>query len=201
MKEKIYQSLKQAYSNLGLSDDILQGHAEALDATGFVTDENLATIIAAQKTFLSSLQSGIDKRVTDAVNKAREKKEEVKPDEGDAGKQPDIQKLIDDAIAAKLNPLQEKLNSYETKEAQAARASLIISKAKELKISQGRIDEGFAISEDMDEAAINSYLSKVRQNEVARGLEDKSSAFSLSTPDAQGKELAKQWAESLPDAN
>ena len=53
----------------------------------------------------------------------------------------------------------------------------------------------------MDEAAINSYLSKVRQNEVARGLEDKSSAFSLSTPDAQGKELAKQWAESLPDAN
>lgn len=201
MKEKIYQSLKQAYSNLGLSDDILQGHAEALDATGFVTDENLAITVAAQKTFLSSLQSGIDKRVTDAVNKAREKKEEVKSDEGGAGKQPDIQKLIDDAIAAKLNPLQEKLSSYEAKEAQAARASLIISKAKELKISQGRIDEGFAISEDMDEAAINSYLSKVRQNEVARGLEDKSSAFSLSTPDAQGKELAKQWAESLPDAN
>ena len=201
MKEKIYQSLKQAYSNLGLSDYILQGHAEALDATGFVTDENLAITVAAQKTFLSSLQSGIDKRVTDAVNKAREKKEEVKSDEGGAGKQPDIQKLIDDAIAAKLNPLQEKLSSYEAKEAQAARASLIISKAKELKISQGRIDEGFAISEDMDEAAINSYLSKVRQNEVARGLEDKSSAFSLSTPDAQGKELAKQWAESLPDAN
>lgn len=200
MKEKIYQSLKQAYSNLGLSDDILQGHAEALDATGFVTDENLATIVAAQKTFLSSLQSGIDKRVTDAVNKAREKKEE-NLDEGGAGKQPDIQKLIDDAIAAKLNPLQEKLNSYETKEAQAARANLILSKAKELKISQGRIEEGFAISEDMDEAEINSYLSKVRQNEVARGLEDKSSAFSLSTPDAQGKELAKQWAESLPDAN
>lgn len=200
MKEKIYQSLKQAYSNLGLSDDILQGHAEALDATGFVTDENLATIVAAQKTFLSSLQSGIDKRVTDAVNKAREKKE-ANLDEGGAGKQPDIQKLIDDAIAAKLNPLQEKLNSYETKEAQAARANLILSKAKELKISQGRIEEGFAISEDMDEAEINSYLSKVRQNEVARGLEDKSSAFSLSTPDAQGKELAKQWAESLPDAN
>ena len=133
MKEKIYQSLKQAYSNLGLSDYILQGHAEALDATGFVTDENLAITVAAQKTFLSSLQSGIDKRVTDAVNKAREKKEEVKSDEGGAGKQPDIQKLIDDAITAKLNPLQEKLSSYEAKEAQAARASLIISKAKELK--------------------------------------------------------------------
>ncbi len=200
MKEKIYQSLKQAYSNLGLSDDILQGHAEALDATGLVTDENLAAIVAAQKTFLSSLQSGIDKRVTDAVNKAKEKKEDAKSDEGGVN-QPDIQKLIDKVIAEKLNPLQEELNSYKTKEAKNARANLIMTKAKELKISQRRIEEGFAISDDMDETAIDSYLSRVRQNEVAMGLEDKSSAFSLSTPDAQGKELAKQWAESLPDAN
>lgn len=200
MKEKIYQSLKQAYSNLGLSDDILQGHAEALDATGLVTDENLAAIVAAQKSFLSSLQSGIDKRVTDAVNKAKEKKEDAKSDEGGVN-QPDIQKLIDKVIAEKLNPLQEELNSYKTKEAKNARANLIMTKAKELKISQRRIEEGFAISDDMDETAIDSYLSRVRQNEVAMGLEDKSSAFSLSTPDAQGKELAKQWAESLPDAN
>ena len=200
MKEKIYQLLKQAYSNLGLSDDILQGHAEALDATGLVTDENLAAIVAAQKTFLSSLQSGIDKRVTDAVNKAKEKKEDAKSDEGGVN-QPDIQKLIDKVIAEKLNPLQEELNSYKTKEAKNARANLIMTKAKELKISQRRIEEGFAISDDMDETAIDSYLSRVRQNEVAMGLEDKSSAFSLSTPDAQGKELAKQWAESLPDAN
>lgn len=201
MKEKIFQALKQAYSNLGLSDDIFQGHSEALEATGLVTEDNLATIVAAQKAFLSSLQSGIDKRVTDAVNKAREKKEEAKADEGGDIKQPDIQKMIDDAIAARLNPLQEKLNSYEVKEAKAARANLIMSKAKELKISQGRIDEGFAISEDMDESAIDSYLSKVRQNEVAKGLEDKGSAFSLSTPESQGKEMAREWAESLPDAN
>ena len=53
----------------------------------------------------------------------------------------------------------------------------------------------------MDEVAITDYLSKVRQNEVAKGLEDKSSAFSLSTPKDQGKELAKEWAEKLPDAN
>lgn len=201
MKEKIFQALKQAYSNLGLSDDIFQGHSEALEATGLVTEDNLATIVAAQKAFLSSLQSGIDKRVTDAVNKAMEKKKKAKADEGGDSKQPDIQKMIDDVIAARLNPLQEKLDSYEVKEAKAARANLIMSKAKELKISQGRIDEGFAISEDMDESAIDSYLSKVRQNEVAKGLEDKGSAFSLSTPESQGKEMAREWAESLPDAN
>lgn len=56
MKEKIFQALKQAYSNLGLSDDIFQGHSEALEATGLVTEDNLATIVAAQKSipFVSS---------------------------------------------------------------------------------------------------------------------------------------------------
>ena len=73
MKEKIFQALKLAYSNLGLSDEILQGQADALSALGLVTEDNLATVVQGQKTFLTSLQSGIDRRVTDAVNKAKEK--------------------------------------------------------------------------------------------------------------------------------
>lgn len=44
-----------------------------LAAIGLVTDDNLATVVQGQKAFLASLQSGIDKRVTDAVNKAKEK--------------------------------------------------------------------------------------------------------------------------------
>lgn len=71
MKEKIFQALKLAYVNLGLSDEILQGQADALAAIGLVTDDNLATVVQGQKAFLASLQSGIDKRVTDAVNKAK----------------------------------------------------------------------------------------------------------------------------------
>lgn len=70
MKHKIFNGLKQTYSNLGLSNEILQAQAEALEALGFVTDKNLATVIQGQKTFLTSLQSGIDRRVTDAVVKA-----------------------------------------------------------------------------------------------------------------------------------
>nr|CAJ1852539.1 hypothetical protein AUSP0033_00041 [uncultured phage] len=201
MKDKIFQSLKQAYSSFGLSDDILQGHADALTATGLVTDDNLATIVAAQKPLFSSLQSGIDKRVTDALNKAKEKKEVTVLGGEESTPLPDLQKLIDDAIAAKVMPLQEKINQYEAGAAKASRESMIFSKARELNISKERIEEGFAITDEMDENAINSYLSRVRQNEVARSLEDKSSAFSLSTPEAQGKELAKQWAETLPDAN
>lgn len=201
MKEKIFESLKREYSNLGLADEILQGHAESLAATGFVTDENLNVVVSSQKTFLSSLQSGIDKRVTDAVNKAREKKEEsVKGGEQDKNAT-DIQKMISDAIESKLTPLQQKLNAYEAKEQQASRATLISNKAKELGIPEWRQKEGFAITDDMDDAAINSYLSSVKQNIVTNQLEGKETAFPLSTPEEQGKELAKQWAESLPDAN
>ncbi len=201
MKEKIFESLKREYSNLGLGDDILQGHAESLAATGFVTDENLNAVISSQKTFLSSLQSGMDKRVTDAINKAKEKKE----DPANGGEQKknatDIQKLIDNAIEAKVSTLQKELDAYKIKEQQSTRAALIYNKAKELGIPDWRQKEGFAITDEMDEAAINSYLSGIKQNIVTNQLEAKNSAFPLSTPEAQGKELAKQWAASLPDAN
>ena len=70
MKEKIFNALKQEYKALGLSDEILQGHANALAAIGLVTDENLSAVVAAQKDFLTGLQSGIDKRVTTAREKA-----------------------------------------------------------------------------------------------------------------------------------
>ena len=107
--------------------------------------------------------------------------------------------MISDAIESKLAPLQKKLNAYEAKEQQTSRATLISNKAKELGIPEWK--EGFAITDDMDETAINSYLSSIKQNIVTNQLEEKETAFPLSTPEAQGKELAKQWAESLPDAN
>ena len=71
MKEKIFQKLKQAYSHLGLGDNVIQAHAESLDAIGLVTDENIDTVISAQKNFLENLQKTNDKRVTDAVVKAK----------------------------------------------------------------------------------------------------------------------------------
>lgn len=70
-KEKIYQALKQAYFQLGLGDTILQAQAESLAASGFVTDENLAAVVAAQKQFLEGLQKANDKRVADAIAKAK----------------------------------------------------------------------------------------------------------------------------------
>ena len=71
MKTKIFQKLKQEYSHLGLGDNVLQAHAEALNAIGLVTDENIENVVSAQKGFLENLQKENDKRVTDATAKAK----------------------------------------------------------------------------------------------------------------------------------
>lgn len=202
MKDKIFNSLKQNYSNLGLSDEILQGQAEALANTGFVTDDNLQTVIDGQKAFLASLQSGIDKRVTDAVNKAKGERKEEYAGGGEHNKtEPDLQKMIDEALAVKLSPIQEELNAYKAKDQQTARANMIASKAKELGIPEWRAREGFAITPEMDEAAINSYLASVKQNIVTAGLESSNASGVLSTSEEKSKELAEEWAKGLPDAN
>ena len=204
MKEKIFQALKLAYSNLGLSDEILQGQADALSALGLVTEDNLATVVQGQKTFLTSLQSGIDRRVTDAVNKAKEKEA---AGGGEQNKQqpeneePEWFKKYKAEQEQRYSTLKNENDAFKAEKSRAERNSLISSKAKELGIPEWRMKEGFAISDEMDETAITTYLSGIKQNIVTAGLETKDWAFPLSTPAEKGKEMAKQWAEGLPDAN
>lgn len=71
MKDKIFQALKQAFPQLGLGDEILMARAEALDATGLVTEENLQAVVTSQKANLEALQKSNDKRVADALAKAK----------------------------------------------------------------------------------------------------------------------------------
>ena len=206
MKEKIFNQLKQDFSKLGLSDEILQSVASSLDAMGLITDDNLATIVKGQEGMLKSYQSNFDRLRTEGAAYKKELEEmKAKGGGGDqqqpTNEEPEWFTRYKQEQEDKISKLMTENQNAKTEQARAARNNLILSKAKELKISKERIEEGFAISDDMDEVAITDYLSKVRQNEVAKGLEDKSSAFSLSTPKDQGKELAKEWAEKLPDAN
>lgn len=175
MKEKIFNSLKQEYKSLGLSDEILQGHASALAATGLVTDDNLSVVISAQKDFLTGLQSGIDKRVTSAREKALSDAKKAEEEAEKAGKdKPEWQKELDKHFEEfskkdierekEFNALKEKYEALEKEKAESARTNTILSKAKELGIPDWRIEEGFAISADADGAAINSHLTTVATN-------------------------------------
>lgn len=72
MNKKIFAALKQEYSHLGLGDVILQAHADALAKLGLVTDDNINTVVSAQKDFLEGLQKSNDLRVTEAVKRAKD---------------------------------------------------------------------------------------------------------------------------------
>ena len=72
MKTKIFQLLKTKFSSLGLGDEILQAHADMLAATGFVTEDNVESIVNGQESFLKDLQKANDKRASDAARTAKE---------------------------------------------------------------------------------------------------------------------------------
>lgn len=232
MKDKIFQLLKQEYKSLGLGDEVLQAHAEMLDKMGLVTDDNIETVVASQKSFLESLQKDNDRRVTDAKKKfeeAQKAKEEAKKaaeeaekkrleelakknempdylkkyfeeqaaekkasDEARTKEREEFKKLVEtltqenadqaktyneqmEAQSKTIKELQETIQKQaeeaKAKEEAAAKAKAkadhdakILSKAKELGIPESRINEGFTLSDDATDEAIETYLSKVANN-------------------------------------
>ncbi len=101
MKAKLFSKLKQAYSPLGLGDEILQGRADALARTGLVTDDNLDLVVAVQKDDLEALQKLNDRRVSDALEKQRAKaEEESRKKEEEAAKSAAEKKAAEEAAKA-----------------------------------------------------------------------------------------------------
>lgn len=78
MREKIFNSLKQTYSHLGLGDAVLKAYAESLDASGIVTDDNLDAVIKAQKASLEAIQKANDRRASDAKKDAQKAYDQLK---------------------------------------------------------------------------------------------------------------------------
>lgn len=119
MKQKIKEALRQEYkSRLELDDDRLDGVAAF--ASTFVTDESkIEEFVKNEATFamLKSYQSVLDK------DRAKRNKPEPTPKPSDNGNQPpepkpqdtpDIAAIVAQAVAAAINPLQEKLNAFES---------------------------------------------------------------------------------------
>lgn len=199
MKERILSALKTRYSHLGFSKEALDGVAAAL-AKSVADESQIETAVSGVEDLLRVFQSDADRARTE-YNALKNQLEQLKANAeassaagGGQGKkdEPDIQKMIEDAIAAKVTPLQEKLSAYEAKEAKDARSAMIERMVKELGISDERAKEGFSIPDDMDEAEIKTYLSMVREHEVARGLPG-SGYFPLSG----NGEVSKEEADSI----
>ena len=210
MKIKILTALKTKYNNLGFGEKAFDGVAEYLSKT--VTEESqIETTISGVESLLKAFQGDIDKARGESnatkkeLDKLKEEKAEWEKQRQTQNPEPpkpdDLDEKLKKLISEQMKPLQDKLTAYETKETQEKFNAKILAKAQELQIPQFRIDEGFTIAADADDDAINTYLSKVKQNIVTAGLEKKN-AFSgiLATSEEAAKQEAEAWAKSLPDA-
>lgn len=163
MKAKIIQALKTKYSNLGLSDTVLASIAETL--AGSVTDEaNIETAVAGVESMLNSFQAHADKRVTDAVAKA--KKPEAAPNpEPIPQKQPEAtpggNNDLLEAMKTMIAPLVEKINAIETGKVTTTRKQALEEKLKNanpaLKTS---ILSDFELMSFQSDEAFDAYLAK-----------------------------------------
>lgn len=140
MKQKLLNALKQGYPQLGLSESAFERVA-AFGETFITSDEQIESFVKAAEAMLKAEQSAADKVRTELNAKIKglegEKADlEAKlngnpPDKGpnkDADKDtPDIAAIVAQAVAAAINPLQEKMNAFES----AKTAELAVKQAQE----------------------------------------------------------------------
>lgn len=172
MKTKIFNALTQAYSSLGLGDEVLQEQAGALAATGLVTDENLTTVVQEQKAFLSSIQTTLDKARTERTKAEKEAKEKADKEATEKAaaeaakekKEPTQAEIIAAAVAEAMKPFTDKLTTFETQTAAEKRQLEV--KAKEYGVPDSFVSK-FNIPTD---ANLDEYFKGVKQDFVNIGF-------------------------------
>lgn len=220
MKDKIFQLLKQEYKSLGLGDEVLQAHAEMLDKMGLVTDDNIETVVASQKSFLESLQKDNDRRVTDAKKKfeeAQKAKEDAerKAAEEEAKKKADeeAKKAAEEAEKKRLEELAKKnempdyLKKYFEEQAAEKKASeeARVKEREEFKklvetLTQKNTDQAKTYNEQMEE---QSKTIKELQETIQKQAEEakaKEEAAAKAKADHDAKILSKAKELGIPDS-
>jgi hypothetical protein len=182
MKEKILHQLKASVvgsdGKTSLCDKTLNAYADLL-AAQISKEPKIPDAVKPYAEVLKVVQGNINHVAAasagekEAALKAEYEKriEELKkqlPTPGEP-KPDDMEAKVKASFEAQTTPLKQEVEAYKAKEAAGEkRNALILAKAKELGIPQSRIDEGFAIASDADEAKIGEYLARVA-NVIAGG--------------------------------
>ena len=124
MKTKIKEALQQEYKNLGLNDEAFDGVAAFGETIG-ITEETLANFVKGAKGLLTKAQSDADK-VRSAKTESQKQIDDLKAKLADAeaklndkgndpepSQTPNIAELVQSAVAAAVQPLQDKLKAFE----------------------------------------------------------------------------------------
>lgn len=171
MKQKIFQALKQAYPQLGLSDEILLSHAAMLEA--FVTDENLSDVVAKQSPYLSALQSANDKRVSEATAKVK----------GDS------QKALDEAVKNAIEEERKRVSEEKNKEPDFLTA---FRKEMEQKDAQTKAER-----DELTEQIRQLIASGKKQEDSIKALKDENEAMKLEKSRVERESMILETAKSL----
>lgn len=165
MVEKIFNALKQEYSHLGLGDIVLKAYAESLAAGGFVTDENLKSVIEAQKQSLETIQKANDRRATEAAEKAKAEAEKRAAEEAEKKKKEEEEKKLHEEKKDEKNELKPKedeipdwFKAYQT--AQEEKYKEAVAKNEELAKSLADLQtENNKFKEEQSAAKRNSFIA------------------------------------------
>ena len=225
MKEKIFNFLKTKLAGFagGVQEFFLLGFADHYAKT--INDESqIATTITdgaidqikvaytlydteairraaeAQKTALKNFQ---EKHGLDENGKPIEdpkKKKEVPPNPGNPGDPNDIRKIISDAIAAAVQPLQQKIENQEKEKSRSALAEKVKSHEKIKDIPAWYLSKSNLVpeSEDMFDqhiANLESDWNKTRQQMIDDGMVFSTPPAAGGTGGKEGAEVGKKIAE------
>ena len=182
MKTKILSALKTKYANLGFGAKALDGVASVLEKT--VTEESqIEDAVNGVEGLLKVFQADNDRQRTEyATLKAQHDDLLKKSQQGNGGGSGNNEPTNDEPAwfttykkeqEERYNAIKAESDTQKAEKAKADRHALITNKAKELGIPEWRMNEGFVIAEDADEATIASYLANIQQNLVTAGLEGK----------------------------
>ena len=124
MKNKIKEALQQKYKNLGLNDEAFDGVAAFGETIG-ITEETFANFVEGAKGLLTKAQSDADKarsaktesqkQIDDLKAKLAEAEAKLndKGNDPEPSQTPNIAELVQSAVAAAVQPLQDKLKAFE----------------------------------------------------------------------------------------
>ncbi len=166
MYEKILQSLKTKYANLGFSDKVLEGVATQL--SNFVTEEDkIATAVEGAETMLKSFQSFADSRVNTYKSEADKLKTRLAELEGSSTAKretsndvPDYVKQMQDT----MTKMQQTLQGFQQSQVSQTLKQSFIAKMKEKEVPESYYNISLFGREFESAEKVEELVNTVSQN-------------------------------------
>lgn len=177
MKEKMVKFLQELYSNLGVSKSVLSSVADVaiVGLSDDATDDDIKSRASESSIadMLKSFQAYADKRVTDAVKAADDKRKAEKKDEhkdddvNDDKEKPKWLTELLESQKAQNEALMKRLETLEGEKKAKSFDEIVAKIGKELDLEGSKLDLCKAgLSSDMDEKQIRDMLG-ARAKQIA----------------------------------